>query len=191
IAKRSIPMNPRHINYLAVRRLLASLTVCFLISSVATGDPWCTDNNGASPWVCVNKSGVPPEPLTDFVFAFTDPANPDVTFITGNDGWEVWSQVSETVATPANLGHVKIDPSQPAYNFSVSIAHDTGVEILPGAISVKSIVLDDTDPSWTGYSSITSGHISGSLEGDPTPANLGHVKIDPSQPAHNLLVGVK
>ncbi|MBU0719424.1 MAG: hypothetical protein KJ749_14345, partial [Planctomycetes bacterium] len=155
-------MNQRNMNSLPVRGIFASLTVCFLVSGVASADPWCTDNGGASPWVCVNKNGGPPVPPFDFVLGFTEPASPDVTFKTGNNGWKVWSQVSETDPTPADLGDIKIDPSATASIYEVWISNGTE----PGAANVRSICLDTDDPSWTGYTTIINADIAGDLRGD-------------------------
>ncbi len=123
---------------------------------------YCDDNGGNSPLVCVNWGGpVPPEHNLDFVIdSATDPDNPTVTFRTGNDGWVVWSQASRTNDTPANLGHIKVDPTLPSSNFSLAVAHGPS----PGAADVSSISLIDT--GWTGQSNLVGGTIAGDLGGD-------------------------
>ena len=126
---------------------------------------FCDDNGGNSPLVCVYWEGpVAPEAGSDFAFDFvTDPDNrdnPDVTFFTGNDGWRVWSQVSWTENIPANLGDIKIDPTLPTDNFSVTIAHGAS----DGAEDVASIAL--VDEGWTGESNLPGGSIAGDLLGD-------------------------
>lgn len=99
-------------------------------------------------------------PDTNFSFDFTDPDNPGVEFVSGDLGWVVRSQVSESNATPANLGSVTIDPSQSTDNFAVKIANGAN----PGAANVGGINL--TAQSWTGYSRLTGGSITGDLNGD-------------------------
>ncbi|MDO8629853.1 MAG: hypothetical protein Q7R41_05120, partial [Phycisphaerales bacterium] len=120
----------------------------------------CYDNGGNSPLVCVDWTGaIPPEADTDFRVVVPDPDNPDVTFLTGNGGWRVWSQVSRTVAAPANLGDIKIDPTVATSNFSLTITHAAS----PGAASVKSIEL--VKQGWTGQSNLSAGSIAGNLGG--------------------------
>jgi hypothetical protein len=123
---------------------------------------FCADNGGNSPLVCVDwAGGLPPQSDQDFHIDFvTDASNPGVEFRTGNNGWKVWSQISRTNSTPANLGHIRIDPTLPTSNFSAKIAHGP----LPGAANVASIEL--VKSGWTGHSNIASGSIVGSLHGD-------------------------
>jgi hypothetical protein len=123
----------------------------------------CDDHGGSGPLVCVNWSG-PGFPVADtnYVLTATDPNNPDVKLLTGNDGWAVWSQVSRTDDTPANLGHITIDPTSPTENFSVTLAHGP----LHGAANVTSISL--VDAGWTGQSNIPNLGITGQLTGDLT-----------------------
>jgi len=106
--------------------------------------PICNDNAGNSPLVCVGWANAdPPDAQTDFVLDFgSDPNSPGVVFRTGNDGWKVWSQESWTDYSPANLGHIKIDPDLTMANFSLEIAHG----LSPGAANVASMILVDPDP---------------------------------------------
>ncbi len=143
--------------------LVLAIALTLVVAKVCYADPFCDDNSELSPYVCVDKDGPDPVPPFDFVFDFqTDADNPGVTFFTGNDGWVVWSQVSETDETPANLGAIGIDPTLPTANFSVTVAHGEQ----PGAANVGSIVLETDE--WTGHSSIAGGRISGGLTGDLT-----------------------
>jgi hypothetical protein len=121
----------------------------------------CDDDGGNSPYVCVDRSGATPVEDFDFRFDFvTDPANPKVTLLTGNTGWVVWSQVSSSDTTAANLGAIEIDPSSASENFSVTVANGA----LPGAKDVGS--MDLTAVGWTGFSSLSGGEITGNLTGD-------------------------
>lgn len=129
----------------------------------------CTDIDGIggnSPLVCVDWDGAdPPEAPTNFFFDFgPDPNNPtvpNVTFVTGNNGWKVWSQVNAADATPANLGHVKIDQSlPPTANVSVTIAHGSS----HGAANLASVAL--VNAGFTGQSNLSGGSIAGNLEDD-------------------------
>ena len=154
-------MKPRNTTRSNVSALFGAFVLTFWVTSLCHADPYCSDNNGNSPYVCVDKDGPDPIPDVNFAFDFqADPDNPDVTFWTANDGWKVWSQVSETNETPANLGDLKIDPTLPTDNFSVTVAHGEA----PGAANIKSIVLDDEN--WEGYSNLTGGRMSGDLTGD-------------------------
>ena len=126
-------------------------------SKVFADNPECA---GTSPYVCVFKAGDDPVPGVHFIFDFTDPGNPDITLKTGNLGWKVWSQVSVSDTTPANIGDIKIDATLPADVFEMSLLNATGG---PGAANVGSIILSDPDPLWTGHSSITTGEITGDL----------------------------
>lgn len=81
---------------------------------------------GTSPYVCVERADLndpPPVEGQDFSFdVFTDPAMPDVTFKTGSSTpWRVWSQVSVSDTTPANLGDLFIDSSGSTDNYTVEI----------------------------------------------------------------------
>ncbi|UCC31484.1 MAG: hypothetical protein JSU86_04250, partial [Phycisphaerales bacterium] len=121
----------------------------------------CYDNGGNSPLVvCVDWDGADlPEPDHDFDIDFVaDP--PDVDFRTGNHGWVVLSHVSGTIDTPGNLGNVRIDPTLPTEDFSVTIAHGDSA----GAANVASISLVGVE--WTGQSNLSGGGIAGSLLGD-------------------------
>ncbi len=122
----------------------------------------CYDDGAGSPLVCVDWPGQdPPDLLTDFVVYFErDAANPDVEFRTGSNAWRVWSQVSVTDATPANLGHIGIDPTLPTDNFSVTLAHGESA----GAANVASIAL--VDEGWTAQSNLVDSRIGGDLMGD-------------------------
>jgi len=121
---------------------------------------FCDDNGGNSPLVCIYwDDPLPPQAGQDFVLdPVTDP--PNVTFVTGNEGWKIWSQISPTDDTPANLGHVGIGPELATENFSVTLAHGAS----PGAASVESIALVAQD--WTGQSNLAGGSIAGDLSGD-------------------------
>ena len=119
-------------------------------SDVLADNPECA---GSSPYVCVFKNGDDPEVDVDFEIDFTDPANPVITLLTGNLGWKVWSQVSVSDTTPANIGDILIDATLPADVFEMSLMNATGG---PGAANVGSILLSDLDPLWTGHSSITA-----------------------------------
>lgn len=133
-------------------------------------DPGCNcfDNEGISPLVCVDwAAALPPQPNQDFTIdTLADPENPNailnpnVRFVTGNDSWRVWSQVSRTDHAPANLGHIGINPLLPTANFGVTLAHGS----LPGANNVVSMPLVKT--SWTGQSSLGPSRISGNLTGN-------------------------
>jgi len=120
-------------------------------------DPECF-----TPLVRVEWDGpLPPAHGQDFfIDADTEPNNPNVAFRTGNDGWRVWSQISATDATPANLGHITIDPTLPTANFTLTIANGA----LPGAAKVKSIDLTK-EGEWSGHSNLSGGIIAGDLEG--------------------------
>jgi hypothetical protein len=129
----------------------------------------CNDNNGNSPLVCVDWDGeLPPVRNVNFTIdTISDSENPNatlypnVTFVTGNDEWNVWSQVSRSDATQANLGHIKIDPDAGSIdNFGVTVAHGAS----PGAANVASIALVKT--GWTGESNLPAGRIAGDLTGD-------------------------
>ncbi len=122
----------------------------------------CYDNGGNSPLVCLEWDAVdPPEPGSAFVLDFgTDANSPGVTFVTGNDGWKVWSQVSRTDPTPANLGHIGVNPLLSTANFSLTIAHGSS----QGADNVASIAL--VKENWTGQSNLSGGSIAGDLTGD-------------------------
>ncbi len=65
--------------------------------------------------------------------------------------WSVWSQVSVSDTTPANIGDIKIDATIPTDVFEMSLLNATGG---PGAANVGSILLSDAT-NWTGHSSIT------------------------------------
>ncbi|MEE9297335.1 MAG: hypothetical protein V3W34_20535 [Phycisphaerae bacterium] len=61
-----------------------------------------------------------------------------------------------------NIGSLTINPSLPSSDdFEVTIANGAN----PGAANVGSIVLDETDPDWTGYSTLDGETISGNLTG--------------------------
>ncbi len=144
--------------------LLATVGLLAGLERTSLADPACDDNNGNSPYVCVDKSGTPPQAIFDFNFDFADPDNPGVTFLTGNDAWVVWSQVSDTNTTPANLGDIKIDATVLTDSFTVKIVNDnTGGA---GAVDVGSLVLDDTNPFFAGNSAISGGEIADDLLGD-------------------------
>ncbi len=154
-------MNWKNLKMVNVATVIAAGTLVAAGAGVCLADnPYCDDNGGNSPYVCVSKSGLDPEPQTDFVFDFSDADNPDVILKTGNPDWAVWSQVSEQDPTPANLGDITLDPSQSTDSFEVTIANGA----YPGAVNVASI--DLRAASWTGYSSIDGGHITGNLTGD-------------------------
>ncbi|MCH8150345.1 MAG: hypothetical protein IH987_20605, partial [Planctomycetes bacterium] len=74
--------------------------------------------------------------------------------------WSVWSQVSVSDTTPANIGDIKIDATIPTDVFEMSLLNATGG---PGAANVGSIIL--SDGVWTGHSSLLGGHITGNLTG--------------------------
>lgn len=80
---------------------------------------------GTSPRVCVERADLnSPGPIadTDFTFDFSDSTNPDVKFKTGSTTpWRVWSQVSSSDTTPANLGDLFIDSSGSSDNYFVEI----------------------------------------------------------------------
>lgn len=128
----------------------------------------CYDNEGNSPLVCVNWDR-PDPPIRDTNFTLdTDPdsenpdatLNPNVSFVTGNDGWRVWSQVSRVDSTPASLGHIRINPLVSNSNFGVTIAQGPS----PGAANVASMRL--VKEGWTGRSNVSGGSIAGDLTGD-------------------------
>jgi hypothetical protein len=135
---------------------------------VQGANPECDNNGGASPYVCVKKSGADPVEDVNFEWDFTDADKPGVTFKTGDTNWEVWSQVSDTDDTPANLGDLKITPSaQSSEDFDVKIANGTN----PGAANLGSAVL--TAANWTGSSSVKGGRITGDLDGALTVVDDG------------------
>jgi hypothetical protein len=148
-----------------VRFLVAiGLSSAIWASNVAYADnPECSDNGGLSPYVCVWKSGADPVEGTNFWWGWGDPDNPDVTLITGDTLWEVWSQVDDEDDTPANLGDLDIRPAaESSEYFTVKIVHGE----IAGAANLGSAVLDAGN--WTGYSSITGGSITGNLTGNLT-----------------------
>jgi len=145
-------------------------TIISVVSALATAShpchagQTCDDNEGNSPNVCVAWSQQSdPVPDVHFRFVFSDPDNPDVELRTGDSGWVVWSQVSDTNTTPAALGDVTIDASVLTDDFSVTIAQSATVA---GATTVGSLNLKDPNPNWTGFSSIAGGEITGNLNGD-------------------------
>ncbi len=153
------------INFYKTRCLavcVASAVALLLFSTQATAAPVCDDDGGA--YVCVDKSGDAPLEGTDFTFDFTDADNPDVVFLTGDLAWKVWSQVSSSDTTPANLGDLTLDPTVSGNDFELTIQN--GTTSGPGAVDVKSIVLNDA--GFTGYSLIEGGSISGDLTSDLT-----------------------
>ena len=115
--------------------------------NMASAAPVCDDNGGLSPYICVDKDGVPAVHGFHFVRDFSDPANPDITLFTGNLGWKVWSQVSVSDTTPANIGDILIDASVAGDDFEVAILDDLDG---PGAANVGSIILSDA-ANWTGH----------------------------------------
>ena len=139
-----------------------SVALCLACARVCVADPACDDNNGSSPYICVDKDGGTPVHGVHFVRDFSDPDNPSITLWTGNENWRVWSQKSETDDDPDNIGEIKIDPTVSTDDFGVAIANDTD----PGAVNMGSIVLDDD--GWTGHSSIIGGKITGDLSGNLT-----------------------
>ncbi|MCH8150575.1 MAG: hypothetical protein IH987_21800 [Planctomycetes bacterium] len=114
--------------------------------------------NGTSPRLCVEMDGVQPQVNVHYLLDLNAPNGPEITLIAGNTGWKVWSQVSVSDATPANIGDIKIDATIPADVFEMSLLNATGG---PGAANVGSIIL--LDGLWTGHSSLTAGHITGNL----------------------------
>ena len=121
---------------------------------------------GSTVKVCV-VWGQPFDPVhgVDYEVDFTDPSNPDISLLKGDDAWELYAEVVGFPAVPANIGAITIDPAQDADNFGVKIAK--GLE--PGAVNVGSMVLDGaSNPNWTGHSIITGGVIAGNLTGDLT-----------------------
>ena len=133
--------------------IVAAMAVMALFgrSDVLALNPECA---GSSPYVCVFKNGVEPdpEPEVDFRFDLTVPANPVITLLTGSDEWQVWSKVNSTSSTPGDIGDILIDASATTDNFEVTILDDLGG---PGAANVGSIILSDAT-NWTGHSSITA-----------------------------------
>lgn len=124
--------------------------------------------SGTSPRVCVDRvdlNSPGPVPYTDFFFNFADSSNPDVTLKTGvtDYPWRVWSQVSLTDTTPANLGDITIEASSINEGFAVELRNPNNDN--PGCANLQSAVLYD-DTNWTGNSSIVSGSvIAGNLTG--------------------------
>lgn len=151
--------------------VMAAIALTFGLNTTSA-TPVCDDNGGLSPYICVDKDGVPAVHGQDFVRDFTDPANPDITLITGNLDWQVWSQNAFNFPTAANLGGVKIDPSLDSDNFVVTICNPEG---FPGARGFGGAVLIDTDPqsTWTGYSSLPQVVVSNDLTGDITVRESG------------------
>lgn len=118
---------------------------------------------GTSPRVCVERADLsPPDIDFDFSLDFTDTSNPDVTFKTGHstNAWRVWSQVSATDTTPANLGDLFIDSTSSTDNYKVEIRNPNNDN--PGCANLKSAVLRDAT-SWTGHSALTASEIAGNL----------------------------
>ncbi len=147
-------------------RFLAMMFGCFLIATSQItygGGRTCSDNGGNSPYVCVEwNQGTNPVPNTNFEFDFSDAAKPDVKFRTGDSGWKVWSQKTDTDTTPDNLGDLTIDADVLTDDFEIRIANGpTGA----GAVSIASLELKDPNVNWTGFSSV-SGSTAGALAGD-------------------------
>ncbi|MEE9296372.1 MAG: hypothetical protein V3W34_15615, partial [Phycisphaerae bacterium] len=132
------------------------------ISHTAIGAEQCPTNS-SGPDICVDWDGVG-DPLLDIHFAVdygTDPSNPSVTLFAG----AVWNVRSENAdSTPGNIGAIKIDATVLTDDFTLTIANGAN----PGAANVGSLVLDDTNPNWTGFSSISGGRITGSMAGNLT-----------------------
>lgn len=149
-------MNSKSKGIATILSVLGTVSICCILSSHATADEACA---GTSPRVCVKKSGAVVEE-THFTFGFTDPDNPDIELITGASDWEVWSVVSVSDSTPANIGTLSIDQTAGSGDFVVKIANGTGF----GAANVGSILLQ---PPTDDYSSIAAGSkINGDLTGN-------------------------
>lgn len=152
-------------------RSVFRIVLCTGFVSAAHAGQRCRDSAGNSPCVgtntpcvCVERADITPEQDTDFRFDFGESGYPDVTFLTGNLTWNVWSQVSASNSAPADLGDLRIDASVATHNFVVELRNPNNDN--PAAVNMKSVVLKDAT-DWTGYSSIALGsRIEGSLEGD-------------------------
>ena len=126
------------------------------------GGKTCVQDGAGITEVCFEWSLVAnPDENTDFGVDFTDASSPDLTIFTGNLGWIVSAEVVATGA-PANIGAIKIDPTVSTDDFEVTISNSG----LAGAANVGSIVLNAI--SWSGYSTVEGGRISGNLTGNLT-----------------------
>lgn len=140
--------------------VIAGLIVGHAQEALAT----CKTSGDSTKQVCVEWSEPGPAPVlnTDFRVDYDCTGCSDaplVQFRAGSDSWVVYSEVISTSA-PANIGELAIDPSSSTEIFEITI--DNGGS--PGAANLSSAVL--TAASWTGYSSIIGGSISGNLTGN-------------------------
>jgi len=121
----------------------------------------CVCNSDDSKRVCAKKSGSLPIVPDDIAVNYScDGCSdaPKVEIKAGDTQWELYSEVVSGGAA-ASLGDVLLAPSGSTNNFEVSIKKGSA----DGAVNVKSINLTAT--SWTGYSSLEGGSISGNLNG--------------------------
>ncbi len=133
-----------------------------LLSGVSAyaGGKTCVQDGSSVTEVCLEWSdALNPQPVVDFQVGFTDPLNPEITLITGDLGWIVYSEVVST-SVPANIGALRLNPAVSTDNFEVTIEKDGGA----GAANVGSA--DLTAVGWTGESSISAGIIDGDFTGD-------------------------
>ena len=167
-----------------------SLAFCMVLgtlqaaSTAYAGPPNCgTTSTGLE--LCVRFDNLEYAPALDQDFTrdlTTDPDNPSVEFLLGDDGegttyeWRVWCETA--ARAPANIGSV-----------SGSGAEDYDVKILdddewpgPGAANVGQINLNPSNPS--NFSRISQGWINGNLTGDlllqeddGTPATGGELDL--------------
>ncbi len=145
-----------------VAALAAGTSLGFSASPASAGGKTCVQDGADTTKVCVEWSLVAdPDEITDFTVNFADASNPDIELITGNLGWIVSSEVVSS-GNPANIGDLSLAPDDLADDFEVKIANGSGA----GAADVGSIILTAT--SFTGYSLLEGGSISGDLTGDLT-----------------------
>jgi cytoskeletal protein CcmA (bactofilin family) len=165
-----------------------SLAFCMVLAGlcavprVYAGPATCgTTSSNLELCVRFDNLGYAPALLVDFSRDLTtDPDNPTVTLLRGDDGqgttyeWRVWCE--DASDDPANIGSI-----------SGTLAEDYDVKILdangdPGAATVGEINLNPSDPS--NFSRISEGRITGDLtddlflqEDDGTPPTGGELDL--------------
>jgi len=150
-------------------RFVAIISTCATLAVLIKATPVqacfvCDDDGG--PTICVEFDNLPYPPLEnwDFRFDFSDPNNPSVDLLQGDDGqgtpyyWRIWSIIPGEDPTPANIGSIT---AYEDFDYHVKILQPDND---PGADNVALVDLRPGDG--TKYSNLTAGAIDGDLTGD-------------------------
>lgn len=153
----------------SIQSILRSIVVGACVSCLSAGvclagGKTCVRDGADTTEICLEWSQVPdPDEGNDFEVDFTDASNPDITLKSGDVGW-ILSSEDISSGNEGNIGDIRLNPAVSTDDFEVTIANGASA----GADDVGSI--DLSPASWTGYSTIEGGTISGDLNGVLTVA---------------------